>query len=356
MLPTEEQIPLLLETMQQFNAACDWMSGIAFQRKAYKRIPLHTLCYYEAREKFSLASEFAILAISKVCASYSSDKSTRHVFGPYSATYFDSRILRLQGVTSVSMRLLDSRHTIRLDCGSYQRRHLASKPDIGQVELLYDGGQFTLALSIRKADPPPIQTKGTLGVDLGIAEIATDSLGNQYSGERVKSCRRRYRQLRKTLESHGKKSAMRRLRAIRHKVTRFCHHVNHCVSKLLVARALTTGKAIALESLDGILERDHSWAREARWALNCWAFAHLRRCITYKAQDVGLPVVLVDPRNTSRTCSSCGHCDKGNRRSQSKFVCQKCGFEVNADINAAINIEARANVISPKDVRLQLAL
>jgi transposase len=34
---------------------------------------------------------------------------------------------------------------------------------------------------------------------------------------------------------------------------------------------------------------------------------------------------------------------KGNRKSQDKFLCLKCGFELNADFNAAINIGARAD-------------
>jgi putative transposase len=43
------------------------------------------------------------------------------------------------------------------------------------------------------------------------------------------------------------------------------------------------------------------------------------------------------------TCSRCGYCDKGHRKSQDKFLCLKCGFELNADFNAAINIGARAD-------------
>ena len=50
----------------------------------------------------------------------------------------------------------------------------------------------------------------------------------------------------------------------------------------------------------------------------------------------------VDPRNTSKTCSVCGHCEKANRKSQAEFLCQHCGFSANADWNAARNIRALA--------------
>jgi hypothetical protein len=51
-----------------------------------------------------------------------------------------------------------------------------------------------------------------------------------------------------------------------------------------------------------------------------WSFFQLRSFVEYKAKLAGVPVLLVDPRNTSRTCSQCGHCDKGNRKSQADRV------------------------------------
>lgn len=41
---------------------------------------------------------------------------------------------------------------------------------------------------------------------------------------------------------------------------------------------------------------------------------------------------------TSQTCCICGHIDKDNRQTQEKFKCTECGFELNADHNASINI------------------
>ena len=40
-------------------------------------------------------------------------------------------------------------------------------------------------------------------------------------------------------------------------------------------------------------------------------------------------------------CNKCGFVSKDNRQTQSKFCCQSCGFEENADINAARNILER---------------
>ncbi len=67
----------------------------------------------------------------------------------------------------------------------------------------------------------------------------------------------------------------------------------------------------------------------------------------YKAQLSGVPTFVVDPRNTSKQCSACGHVDKANRKTQSEFVCVACGHTENADINAAKNIASRAVVNQP---------
>lgn len=52
-------------------------------------------------------------------------------------------------------------------------------------------------------------------------------------------------------------------------------------------------------------------------------------------------VTLVDPKNTSRECASCGFVSAANRKSRSHFLCIKCGHEDHADINAAKTILSR---------------
>lgn len=43
---------------------------------------------------------------------------------------------------------------------------------------------------------------------------------------------------------------------------------------------------------------------------------------------------------TSLRCSACGWIEKNSRKSQAEFVCVSCGFSINADINAAVNVAA----------------
>ena len=62
------------------------------------------------------------------------------------------------------------------------------------------------------------------------------------------------------------------------------------------------------------------------------------RMLDYKSAWKGGMVLRVDPRNTSRTCSSCGHVSPDSRKTQTDFLCIFCGFGENADTNAARNI------------------
>ena len=111
-------------------------------------------------------------------------------------------------------------------------------------------------------------------------------------------------------------------------------------------KAKDTGRGIALENLTGIRDRI-TVSKAQRRNQHSWAFRQLRTFIEYKAKLAGVPVTLVDPRHTSRTCPMCGCVDKRNRRDQAHFRCTSCGFAGPADVIAARNIASRAAVNRP---------
>ncbi|MBI5031622.1 MAG: transposase, partial [Chloroflexi bacterium] len=80
------------------------------------------------------------------------------------------------------------------------------------------------------------------------------------------------------------------------------------------------------------------------------SFYQFRAFLVYKARLAGVNVILVDPRNTSRTCPVCGCVDKCNRPSQSVFSCVTCGLSGFADHIAARNIASRDVVVNPPNV------
>lgn len=64
----------------------------------------------------------------------------------------------------------------------------------------------------------------------------------------------------------------------------------------------------------------------------------VRAKLEYKSQIHQRAFIPVPAANTSRTCSQCGYTASRNRPSQSVFHCLECGYQQNADINAAENI------------------
>ena len=73
---------------------------------------------------------------------------------------------------------------------------------------------------------------------------------------------------------------------------------------------------------------------------NNWS--RLMKRLKDKMDANGGHLVVVPAAYTSQTCHKCGHVAKENRDSQAVFHCVKCGYEANADINAAKNILGRA--------------
>jgi putative transposase len=177
--------------------------------------------------------------------------------------------------------------------------------------------------------------------------LATDSEDESFSGEAVEQVRKRHHGLRGRLQKRGTKSAKRHLKKLSGKEARFKKNTNHVISKHIVNKAKANGYALAIEDLRHIRKRTDSTVRKSqRNRQSSWAFGQLRFFLEYKARLAGVPLYTVDPRNTSRTCSVCGHCEKANRQSQSSFKCVACGFVALADYNAAVNI-SRALVMVP---------
>ena len=61
-------------------------------------------------------------------------------------------------------------------------------------------------------------------------------------------------------------------------------------------------------------------------------------------EDIARVVVLVDPRNTSKTCSRCGWINVNMNLSDRIFHCDICGLTMDRDLNAAINIHKRGMI------------
>lgn len=330
--------------MEKFNEACNFISIFAFQKKIFGKIGIQKELYYEIREKYGLSAQMTVRAVGKVAESYKVDRKTLHEFDSHGAIVYDQRILSYKSADTISILTLDGRIEVGIQYGEY--RKLEANRVKGQADLIYIKGTFYLMIVVDLPDSEPIDPEGIIGVDFGIVNLATTSDGVNYSGNKCTEVRQRYAKIKAVLQHVGTYSAKKHLKKISGKERRFKKDTNHCISKEIVNTAKDTNRAIALEDLSGIRE-NVTVSKAVRESIGKWAFLELRNFIEYKAKLLGVPVIPVDPRNTSRTCSVCGYTDKKNRKNQASFVCLECGHTENADFNAAKNIMFRAVVNLP---------
>lgn len=355
LFPSPDQSEALEATLRAFNAGADWLAGEAFAAKLANKIALQKTHYAALRERFGLSAQMAVRCIAQVCEAYKRDKAKRPRFRPLASMPFDQRMMSFKGLDRVSLLTLTGRVTVPLVMGRYQAERFS--PAVGQCDLVRRrDGKWFLLVTVDLPDGTKAPATDFLGVDLGVANIAATSDGDLHSGDDIEGCRQRYATARRSLQraAAGRKRKGKRPRAIRRRLqaiagreARFRKDTNHCISKALVATAKGTGRGIALEELTGIRSRIRLRKRQ-RARVHGWSFHQLRQFIAYKAQLAGVEVLTIDPRDTSRTCNECGVVDKANRATQAEFRCRHCGHEAHADINAALNVRAKAIVMWPE--------
>ena len=185
-----------------------------------------------------------------------------------------------------------------------------------------------------------------LGVDLGVKYpayvcLSDDTYKREHIGEALELIKQRkqyhdrrtrtQQQLKNVKGGKGRGKKLKNLNRLSECERNFAKTYNHTISKRIVEFAKKYKcQYINMEKLtkDGF---DNAILRN-------WSYYELQNMVEYKADRIGIKVRYVNPAYTSQTCSRCGHVDKENRQTQEKFVCTKCGFELNADHNAAINI------------------
>ena len=337
--PTPEQVDALRETLETANAAADRLSQLAWEAKEFRRFPLHKRFYRQIRNEFPLTAQVVCLLNAKVADAYKLDKKVERVFRNHGSISYDARILSLNLIPStVSIWTVKGRAKMPFVCGERQRTLLAYPR--GESDLILRNRKWFLNITVEVPEEKEIEAIDVLGVDMGIVNICADSDGNKYSGAKLNKVRHRNRALRRKLQRIGTKSAKRLLKKRSRKEQRFAKDTNHTISRRIVSLAKRTNRMIAIEELTGILSRVRAGKRE-RTKLHSWSFAELGGMLDYKAKVAGIPLLRIDPRNTSRQCSKCGHTEKANRKSRDNFVCKSCGHTACADENGAANIRLK---------------
>lgn len=360
LLPDDQAGEVLGRTLVLCNIAATQVATTAQARGVFRNWDLRKITYQPLREE-GLSSQTAQHVIKKVADAYATRTAnaragrygpkdgaryqrimgTSVVFRPHAAQPYDDRVLSWDHqARTVSIWTLEGRKIVPFT-GAPEHLVLVAAHRKGESDLIHDrAGRWFLAATIDIPTPQVTEPDGFLGVDMGIVNIATSSDGTNWSGGAVTARRKTNLAVRRSLQVRGTKSATRRLKKRSGREQRFVRDVNHRISKHIVETAERTGRGVAVEDLTGIRTRVRH-RKPQRSTFHSWAFAQLGAFLIYKAERAGVTFVQVDPANTSRQCSGCGHVEKKNRTDQASFACLSCGVSLHADHNAAINIAAR---------------
>ena len=354
LLPTDEQVNLLLETMKEANAVCNAISDVAWQEKIFNNFKLHHRTYHAYKATFKLSSQILIRQIAKVADAYKLDKKTKRTFKPLGSIAYDSRIMTYKPNNIVSLWCIGGRQKIKFVCHN---------PDYipyikGEADLVYKKGKFYLLQTVDVTEEDVEDVEEFIGVDFGINDIISTSDNTKHSADWINQYREKRQKVRSSIQRKGTKGAKRLLKRLSGKERTTATILNHSISKSLVQSAKEQGKGIAIEDLTNIRFTSKRRNKKFRTKLGRWNFGQLRSFLEYKSLLNGVKLVIVEPAYTSQTCSSCKHIGK---RTNKVFKCtnQNCEVDIlDADFNASLNIaslgRAYANHAGKSDMSCSL--
>lgn len=355
LFPTEEQKTMLLATMREANACCNYLSANAWATKSFKQYDIHHRCYYDACANHNLSSQMVVRCISKTADAYKLDKKTKRVFRSLGSVAYDARLLSYKdNVVSLWAIKGEKGGRVKIPFFCFRPEYIPFFK--GEADLYHSKGNFFLLQTVDVPEHSTEDTQEFLGCDFGLKDVVYMSDNTHVSADEIKRVKSKYAKVRKRVQSKGTRSCKRLLKRLSGREMRFTTITNHTISKQIVAKAKAEHKGIAIENLEHIRngarkkqsdtkagEPKPRKSKTVRSMINSWSFYQLRSFLTYKAKMAGVLLVAVNPAYTSQTCSCCG--ERGIR-SGKRFRCPNCGNVMDADYNAARNIAARGGAVN----------
>ena len=337
--PSAEGRSALLETIKSYTNSYNYSCQFGFKNKITNRIKLHHELYHSLRPQ--LPAQLAISVLAKAIASLKSSANKKWnnkiPHSNFQSILYDKNSYSLWlERNEVSLLTCNGRLKLPVKLNDHAKQYI--NWTYCSASLIFRKNKFFLNIQFKK-DMEDVATNGTfVGVDRGIKKLAVTSNNQFFSGGEIRRISQRYGRLRSRLQKSGTRSAKRHLVRLSGREKRFKADVNHIISKKII-ESLNRGDTIVLENLTGI--RNQRLRKKQRRFINSWNFYQLEQFLKYKGEIAGINIVYVDARYTSLRCSKCGNIQKRNRKTQSKFQCGICGFNLNADLNAARNIRLK---------------
>ena len=184
----------------------------------------------------------------------------------------------------------------------------------------------------------PKETNGAVGIDLGIKDFCICSDGTVYPNMRfyeksLRKLRISQRSLsRKQKGSKNREKARLKVSKLHRKVKNQRNDYQHKVSRELVNKYRT----ICLETLK---VKNMVKNRKLAKAISDVSWSSFIEKLSYKvAENQGCLIKIDSYYPSSKTCSNCGCVKETLSLSERTYNCNECGFSIDRDLNASINI------------------
>lgn len=238
----------------------------------------------------------------------------------------------------------------RTDCDLPQGRGCKfSNPRVS-----YTNGKWMLSFGIECENQAVELNEYRMGIDLGIKELATVAYGDESlvfhninKSHRVRTIKRNIRILQRRISrkyeqnKQGNKFVKTRnierceekLRRMYARLSNIRSNYIHQTTHRLVSLLPNT---VVMEDLNvqGMMKNRH-----LSKAIAEQCFYEFIRQMKYKCEWLGIKFIQVDRfYPSSKTCSCCGSVKSDLKLSDRTYVCSECGFTIDRDLNAAINL------------------
>ena len=239
---------------------------------------------------------------------------------------------------------------------------IAKNQKYSNPRISYDGKYWYLLIGYEVPDKPKPELSGeTIGIDLGVKDLAILSDGRVY---RNINKTHEVRRLKKKLKREQRKASRRVLQNIKgydknrrpiwKRPLRECRNVERQNRKIRLlyrrinnirtnymhqtTRAIVKTKPsrIVMETLNVKSMMKNRYLAESIAAQKLYEF---KRQMQYKCEALGIELVEADRfYPSSKTCSHCGYIKRDLKLKDRIYRCPECGLVIDRDYNAAINL------------------
>lgn len=222
------------------------------------------------------------------------------------------------------------------------QRHF-SAPDGGKhtrLTINYQGGQWWAGVLYEVPGMNPVANGNpSVGVDLGIAALATLSTGEKVDGpqafrQEMKRLRRKNR--RWAASRNGSKRKEKKRKAIIRIHARIANVRSNSIHQLTTRLAKNYGQVV----IEDLAIKNMAKNRHLSLSIMDAGWGMFSQQLKYKCPKYGSELIQANQfYPSSKTCSGCGRKNEALAFGQREWMCDGCGSKHDRDVNAAINLK-----------------